>query len=122
MCGRGFHFCQKLEDVFGYYQTPEPFGEELIVYEVEALGEIETEGVKSVTDRLKIVSVVDPQEYAHLVDTHEYDERGNLIKKIFPMVTSSSTNMMIREIRPKRYCRMAAPTHMNMMIAGIRLR
>jgi hypothetical protein len=37
---------------------------------------IETEGVKSVTDRLKIVSVVDPQEYAHLTNKNEYDKRG----------------------------------------------
>jgi YD repeat-containing protein len=82
MCERGFHFCQKLGDVCRYYQTPKAVDDKLIIYEVEALGEIKTEGVKSVTDRLKIVSVVDPQHYAHMVDTHKYDERGNLIKKI----------------------------------------
>jgi YD repeat-containing protein len=84
MCERGFHFCQKLKDVFKYYQTPEKIDDILIVYEVEALGEIETHGAKSVTDRIRIVSVVDPQDYAHLIYKHEYDKRGNLIKTILP--------------------------------------
>ena len=49
-CERGFHFCQKMADVFDYYN------ENGCRYaEVEALGEVFNKGNKSVTNKLRIV-------------------------------------------------------------------
>ena len=49
-CRRGFHFCQKMADVFDYYR-----GKSCRYAEVEALGKIIVNGNKSVTDRIHIV-------------------------------------------------------------------
>lgn len=51
MCGAGFHFCRKLSDCFGYYS----FNSNNKVAEVEAVGLVETEGDKSVTNKIRIV-------------------------------------------------------------------
>ena len=55
MCVRGFHFCERMPDVFGYYDV-----RDCIVFEVEALGMVVTDGDKSVTDRIRIVRRLDP--------------------------------------------------------------
>ena len=56
-CMRGFHFCQKMADVFDYYC------EKGCRYaEVEAIGEILNKGNKSVTDRLHIVRELTREE------------------------------------------------------------
>ena len=49
-CERGFHFCQKMADVFNYYD-----GESCRYAEVEALGKVADDGSKSVTNKLRIV-------------------------------------------------------------------
>ena len=51
MCECGFHFCKNPIDVFGYY----PMNESVLIAKVEALGEIQQEGTKYVTDKIKIV-------------------------------------------------------------------
>ena len=51
LCKAGFHFCQKIVDCFNYYD----FNNENKVAEVEAIGLIETENDKSVTDEIRIV-------------------------------------------------------------------
>ena len=51
ICQCGFHFCKNPIDVFGYY----PFKDETMIAEVEALGEIQQEGTKYVTNKIKIV-------------------------------------------------------------------
>jgi hypothetical protein len=43
ICRQGFHFCQKATDCFEYYS----FDSKNKVAEVEALGDIKTEGYKS---------------------------------------------------------------------------
>ena len=48
ICESGFHFCKKMEDCFDYYNFYN--GERL--FEIETLGEIITEGNKSVTDKI----------------------------------------------------------------------
>ncbi|MCK9272921.1 RHS repeat protein [Candidatus Gracilibacteria bacterium] len=100
MCKNGFHFCQDLFDVF-YYYTPDKY---LKVFKVEALGNIETERDKSVTDKIKILEEVslanlileknctkryfdDKCNYIKIEYSygswikHEYDENNNLIKR-----------------------------------------
>ena len=51
MCGKGFHFCQKASDCFTYYN----FDSNNKVAEVEAIGLVETDGDKSVTDKIVII-------------------------------------------------------------------
>lgn len=51
LCIAGFHFCQKISDCFNYYM----FDSHNIVVEVEALGQTISDGIKSVTDEIKIV-------------------------------------------------------------------
>ncbi len=65
MCGAGFHFCQKASDCFNYYD----FDSKNKVAEVEAIGLVETQGNKSVTDKLKIVREISWQEVLTIVNT-----------------------------------------------------
>lgn len=51
LCRNGFHFCQKLEQCFGYYDAVTWNH----IAEVEALGEVISGGDKSVTDKIKII-------------------------------------------------------------------
>ena len=58
LCNRGFHFCERLIDCFSYYG----FDPENKVAEIEALGDIETNGHKSCTNKIKIVREMDWHE------------------------------------------------------------
>ena len=51
VCKKGFHFCEKLEDIFEYYNLDK---KTVVIHEIEALGEVLKEGNKSVTNKLKI--------------------------------------------------------------------
>ena len=64
MCGSGFHFCQKASDCFDYYI----FNSNNKVAEVEAIGLVETNGNKSVTDKIVIVREIPWQELLTIVN------------------------------------------------------
>ena len=53
-CGRGFHFCKEAIDCFNYYV----FNPKNKVAEVIALGELDTDGDKSCTNKIQIVREV----------------------------------------------------------------
>jgi len=84
LCQHGFHFHQNMEDVFNYYKPSSDF----ILLEVEILGKIETEGDKSVTDKLKVIRVIPEEEYTDSMKSRfpifEYDERDNRISETYP--------------------------------------
>ena len=65
MCRRGFHFCKKATDCFEYY----PFDPNNKVAEVEALGDVETEGNKSCTNKIHIIRELSWYEVLDLVNT-----------------------------------------------------
>ena len=67
VCDRGFHFCERLVDCFNYY-TFDPSNH---VAEVIALGEIESNGNKSCTNRLEIVRELSWREVLDMVNTGE---------------------------------------------------
>ena len=61
ICERGFHFCRNACDVFHYYEHRKS-----IVFEIEALGKVVTQGDKSCTDCIRIVRRLHPVEEARL--------------------------------------------------------
>jgi len=65
MCGSGFHFCQVASDCFNYYQ----FDSKNKVAEVLAIDLVETEGNKSVTNKITIVREVEWSELLTIVNT-----------------------------------------------------
>ncbi len=64
LCGSGFHFCKKAVDCFNFYS----FYSENKVAEVEALGETKTDGIKTVTNKIKIVIELTWYEVLDLVN------------------------------------------------------
>ena len=64
MCGAGFHFCRKASDCFNYYD----FNSNNKVAEVEAIGLVETQGDKSVTDEIVIVKEIEWRELLDIVN------------------------------------------------------
>ena len=64
MCESGFHFCRKASDCFDYYN----FDSRNKVAEVEAIGLVETQNNKSVTDKIKIVREISWQELLTIVN------------------------------------------------------
>ena len=65
LCDKGFHFCEKAKDCFDYYS----FDSDNKVAEIEALGEIKTDGKKSVTDKITIVREISWHELLDLINT-----------------------------------------------------
>ena len=72
MCECGFHFCKNPIDVFGYY----PMNDNTLIAKVEALGEIQQEGTKYVTDKIKIVREFTRKELQALIIDGSYNS-GN---------------------------------------------
>ena len=63
-CDRGFHFCENAADCFSYYS----FNSENKVAEVVALGEVDTDGKKSCTNKIQIVREIPWQELLTIVN------------------------------------------------------
>ena len=57
LCHSGFHFCEQLVDCFDYYDK-----DDSVFYEVEADGDIKTDGKKSVCTTITIGKEVSPIE------------------------------------------------------------
>ena len=64
ICNNGFRFCEKLVDCYEYYN----FNSDNKVAEIEALGEIDTDGNKSCTNKIKIVKEISWSEVLELVN------------------------------------------------------
>jgi len=61
LCEQGFHFCRNLSDVYNYY----PLSDDTRICEVVALGKIETDGVKYVTNKIKISREIKSKAIKH---------------------------------------------------------
>ena len=64
ICKAGFHFCRNVADCFGYYS----FDPQNKVAEVEAIGLVESDDAKSVTDELVIVREIPWAEMLELAN------------------------------------------------------
>lgn len=49
-CESGFHFCHQLQDILHFYGAPDTR-----IFEIEATGKVITDGIKSVTDKIKLI-------------------------------------------------------------------
>lgn len=65
VCDRGFHFCEKAAYCFDFYS----FNPENKVAEVEALGEVDSDGKKSCTDKIHIIRELTWHEVLDLVNS-----------------------------------------------------
>ena len=65
VCKRGFHFCERAVDCFNYYG----FDPKNKVAEIEALGDIDSDGSKSCTNKIHIIREIPWQEILDLVNT-----------------------------------------------------
>ena len=65
VCDRGMHFCKKAADCFNYYS----FNPENKVAEVIALGEVDSDGTKSCTNKIQIVREIPWHELLEIVNT-----------------------------------------------------
>ena len=71
ICRRGFHACLNMANTLLYYKYNKYF----VLFEVELLGKIIKDNDKVVTDKIKIVRVVPPEEYVDF----KVDDKGNII-------------------------------------------
>ena len=65
VCKRGFHFCARAVDCFNYYD----FDPKNKVAEIEALGDIDSNGSTSCTNKIRIIREIPWQEILDLVNT-----------------------------------------------------
>jgi YD repeat-containing protein len=87
MCDHGFHFCPVMSDVLEFY----PYHKDFILMEVEILGKRVIKREKGLTDKMRVVRIVPPEEYEFDIPEQEkadevtcvYDERGNVISKTY---------------------------------------
>ena len=64
ICSRGFHFCERASDCFNYYS----FSSRNKVAEIVALGDIDTNGVKSCTNKIQIIREIPWDELLKIVN------------------------------------------------------
>ena len=79
ICEQGFHFCEKAIDTLIYY----PYNKDFVLLEIEAIGEIVTDGEKSVTNELKVLRIIPQEEYSELLGI-TLDSNGNMTKQVMP--------------------------------------
>ena len=69
VCERGFHFCENLADCFDFY----PFNEDTRIAEVQADGNVKTDGTKSVTDKITIIRELTWDEVLKVCNTGNWN-------------------------------------------------
>ena len=70
MCENGFHFCQNLIDVFGYYAFDE---QNTVLAEVEADGAILQEGTKFCAEEIRVLKAIPWSEVSTLIKDSNYN-------------------------------------------------
>ena len=73
MCEAGFHFCKELGDCYKYYG----FDKKNVVCEVEAVGKVIEGDDKIVTDKLKIIRVIELEEILELLNFFTSSNSGS---------------------------------------------
>jgi hypothetical protein len=72
LCKKGFHYCDKLSDVFTYYErTNSKFAL------VQPLGDIDFDSNKSVTNKLKILKVLTDKEINEILADEQFQQKDD---------------------------------------------
>lgn len=74
LCKAGFHFCKNLVDCFDYYPCVTWYK----IAEVEALGQVKTDGNKSVTDIIKIVKEISFDDLGKILKSYGVNESNGV--------------------------------------------
>jgi hypothetical protein len=76
-CQKGFHFCQKPDDVLIYYRIWE---RNFVLFEINAIGDIDTWYDKSCTNKIEIVRIIPKEEYNSVFEENKFEwwENGQL--------------------------------------------
>ena len=77
VCESGLHYCKKIDDVLSYYDYDK---DNTVIFEIDDLGDSIEDDNKTVTDKMKIVRIVDPSEYNSLFTYYKFDSNNNQIK------------------------------------------
>ena len=77
ICKTGFHFCNDFDSLLEYY--PLEKDKKLTIFEIEVLGEVITEGNKSVTNSLKVIRKIPLSEFKKGLKYKKLDKNNNLI-------------------------------------------
>lgn len=121
LCKYGFHFCRNMADTIKYYFPEDDF----VLLEIEILGKVIDSEDKSVTDKLRVLRVVPPEEYpkdmrkrfdvverdqnnriVSRVDmfgyktVYQYDDRGNMIFENDTKMDYDDNNRLVRKTFP----------------------
>jgi hypothetical protein len=81
LCLRGFHFCENVDEVLHYYDIE---NKEFILFEINAIGDVESENDKSCTNKIEIVRIIPKSEYNNIFTNCKIDDNGNVIYKRYP--------------------------------------
>ena len=76
LCNIGIHYCEKIDDILTYYDL-----KDLVICEVEDLGKTIKSNDKNVTNKLKIVKIINKSKWNKLFKRYKYDNKGNMIYK-----------------------------------------
>jgi hypothetical protein len=69
VCARGFHFCKRAQDVMNYYDF---FSGNFVLFEINAIGDLDTSKDKSCTNKIEIVRVVPREEYKEVFENESF--------------------------------------------------
>jgi YD repeat-containing protein len=79
ICDYGFHYCKKIDALLNYYG----YNKDIVIFKIEDMGNKLEEAVdKNVTNRIKIVSIVDKKDYNKLFKNYKFDKNNNMIEYI----------------------------------------
>lgn len=96
---KGFHYCNKLDDVFAYYST----SKESRYCEIEILGDFKDNGDKSITNHFRIVKEITQDVYKNILDDKFNLELLRNLQKEYPQFhVGGSTALYLYGIRLKR--------------------
>ena len=75
MCEQGFHFCKNPKDTLSYYD----YNKDYKLMEIDVLGEMIDENDKSVTNKFKVLRIIDNKDELSKLLNVEFDQNNNLI-------------------------------------------
>ncbi len=118
LCSTGFHFCENPLDVLGFYPLRD--GNEFT--EVEALGKVESDGSKSVTNHIRIGAKLDLKAFIDASVAFIFEKATKVSKKNSATSGDDAHSATRRKPRQLGYRAETAPTRLRAEPTPTRLR